>query len=207
MIGIYNYTVVLTYIGMIVGFTGITCILNGDLNGALICLMISGVCDMFDGKIAFTMERTKREKRFGIQIDSLSDLVCFGALPAAIIYSGCGKSDLSFLSAAFYLLCALIRLASFNVDEEERQEHENGKRSIYLGLPVTTAALIFPVLFGIGLKHNWPLHIAAPLSMLITAAFFLIPFRLQKPVITAKIRVWIFSAFGLLAAAVAFVKL
>ena len=53
---------------------------------ALLCLMFAGFCDMFDGKIASTMKRTKQEKRFGIQIDSLSDLICFGALPALIVF-------------------------------------------------------------------------------------------------------------------------
>ena len=86
MLGIYNYTVILTYFGMLVSFTGLTFAIQGDLRTALTCLMISGVCDMFDGKIASTMERTAREKRFGIQIDSLSDLICFGVLPAVITW-------------------------------------------------------------------------------------------------------------------------
>ena len=83
MLGVYNYTVILTYIGMLTGFTGITCAIHNDLKGALICLMIAGVCDMFDGKIASTMERTREEERFGIQIDSFSDLICFGVVSPA----------------------------------------------------------------------------------------------------------------------------
>lgn len=84
MIGFYNYTVILTYLGTVSGFTGITYVLSGDIRAALICLMISGFCDMFDGKIASTRKRTPQEKRFGIQIDSLSDLICFGLLPGII---------------------------------------------------------------------------------------------------------------------------
>ena len=78
MIGYYNYTVILTYIGTLFGFVGITFIWGGDLRTALICLMLAGFCDMFDGKIASTMKRTKQEKRFGIQIDSLSGMVQCG---------------------------------------------------------------------------------------------------------------------------------
>ena len=81
MIGYYNYTVILTYIGTLFGFAGITYIWNGNLKMALFCLMCAGLCDMFDGRIASTMKRTKPEKRFSVQIDSLSDLVCFGILP------------------------------------------------------------------------------------------------------------------------------
>ena len=80
--GYYDYTVILTYIGIFIGFTGIVFIMEGKYREASICLMISGMCDMFDGTVASTKQRNRREKRFGIQIDSLSDLICFGVLPA-----------------------------------------------------------------------------------------------------------------------------
>ena len=172
MLGFYNYTVILTYLGMLTGFVGITCAFSGNIRGALFCLVIAGVCDMFDGKIASTMERTRQEKRFGVQIDSLSDLVCFGV---------------RIIPCAIYALCALIRLAWFNVDEEERQDRESSRRKVYLGLPVTTAAVIYPLMLGFGWKYHWPLKTLLPLVMLLTAAAFLTPFRLRKPTLpTAK---------------------
>lgn len=185
MIGFYNYTVILTYLGMLSGFAGIACAFGGNLRSALICLVIAGVCDMFDGKIASTMERTRQEKRFGIQIDSLSDLVCFGVLPAMLVYAN-GGGKLRWLPSALYLLCVLIRLAWFNVDEEERQDREGGRRKVYLGLPVTTAAVIFPLLFGLGRKYNWPLQLLAPFVLLFTATAFLTPFRIRKPALPEK---------------------
>lgn len=86
MLGFYNYTVVLTYVGMLTGFAGILFAAGGQVSPALLCLLGAGFCDMFDGKIASTRPRTQQEKRFGIQIDSLSDLVCFGVLPAVIVW-------------------------------------------------------------------------------------------------------------------------
>ena len=181
MLGIYNYTVILTYFGMLVSFTGITFAAHGNIRGALTCLMISGVCDMFDGKIASTMVRTTREKRFGIQIDSLSDLVCFGVLPALIVYHSTGESSFSFYIGGLYLLCALIRLAWFNVDEEERQETSDGAREVYLGLPVTMSALFLPAVLGIGRALGLPLGKLAAGLLLLMGAAFLTPFRLKKP--------------------------
>lgn len=61
MLGYYNYTVVLTYLGMVMAFTGILIACDGNINEALICLMLAGVCDLFDGPIARTMERKKEE--------------------------------------------------------------------------------------------------------------------------------------------------
>lgn len=49
MLGFYNYTVVLTYMGMLAAFLGILAACNGSERTALLCLMIAGACDMFDG--------------------------------------------------------------------------------------------------------------------------------------------------------------
>ena len=186
MLGIYNYTVILTYLGMLSGFSGILFTFNGDLWAAIVCLMIAGVCDVFDGKIASTKkDRTRSEKRFGIQIDSLSDLVCFGVLPAVIVYS-LGGSWVRAVACGAYVLAALIRLAWFNVDEESRQDFDTGRRKIYLGLPVTSAAGIFPLLFGVGTLRHWPLHIMGPLTLLVVAAAFLTPFAIHKPSLNVR---------------------
>lgn len=183
MLGIYNYTVILTYVGMLFGFSGVVRTISGDIQGALICLMLSGVCDMFDGAIASTMERTKQEKRFGVQIDSLSDLVCFGVLPAAIVCAAAGQGRAVTFLAGLYLLCALIRLAWFNVDEEERQDRENGSRTVYCGLPVTTAALLLPALMELGGRRS---AVLAQLLLPVMGAAFLTPFKLRKPRLPGK---------------------
>lgn len=199
MIGFYNYTVILTYAGTISAFIGITYIWNGNLKMALICLMIAGLCDMFDGKIASTMERTKQEKRFGIQIDSLSDLICFGVLPAMIVLQCAGRKAISVLISAVYLLCALIRLAWFNVDEEERQSRENGCRKTYLGLPVTSSALLLPMFLGVGQLCRLPSEKAAPFFLLCIAAAFLTPFHLKKPGKKGKLFILLLGAAAFVA--------
>ena len=85
LIGFYNYTVWLTFIGMLSSVVGMGFAVQGKIIAAVICLMFSGFCDMFDGIVARTKkDRTDEEKRFGIQLDSLSDIVCFGVLPFVI---------------------------------------------------------------------------------------------------------------------------
>lgn len=187
LVGFYNYTVALTYFGMLMGFTGITLILEGRVQEALLCLLLAGVCDMFDGAIAATKERSRHEKSFGIQIDSLSDLICFGALPALMVYELSGKTGFGFLSGALYVLCALIRLAYFNVMEEERQTREEGRRQSYLGLPVTNIALIFPLCYLIQ-EEFLPNHfVLYPWIAIGTATAFLLPIRVKKPYLPGKV--------------------
>ncbi|MBE6650306.1 MAG: phosphatidylserine synthase [Ruminococcaceae bacterium] len=188
MIGYYNYTVILTYIGTISGFIGISYICDGRISAALICLMIAGFCDMFDGKVASMRERTRQEKSFGIQIDSLSDLICFGALPSMIVlHSTTVVKYISVPVCCIYLLCGLIRLAWFNVDEEERQSNEGGSRKTYMGLPITTSALLVPLFFGLGSLTKLPVNSISPWFLLCVAIAFITPFKLRKPGTVGKI--------------------
>ena len=123
MLGVYDYTVILTYISLMVSIGGMLFSLNGDCRMALVCLAISGLCDMFDGKVARTKkDRTEAEKRFGIQIDSLADIVCFGVSPAILCYRMGMRGLTGVAILLFYVLAGLIRLAWFNVSEEVRQD-------------------------------------------------------------------------------------
>ena len=61
MLGFYNYTVVLTYVGMLTGFAGILFAAGGQVSPALLCLLGAGFCDMFDGKIASTARAPRRK--------------------------------------------------------------------------------------------------------------------------------------------------
>ena len=187
MIGFYNYTVILTYISLVISAVGIGLAVTGDPFSAMLCLMASGVCDMFDGMIARTRKKsTDEEKRFGIQLDSLCDIVCFGVLPAATgITMAEGQSTLlqvaSWAFGALLILGALIRLAYFNVTEETRQATEGGRRKSYLGVPVTTSAMVFPLMFALSLLLPAPLNLwIYPAFVLITAVSFITPVKVPK---------------------------
>lgn len=79
MIGFYDYTVILTYLSLLSGTTGIMLCLNGVGHPYLgmFFLLFSGLCDTFDGKVARSKKnRTEQMKKFGIQIDSLAGSGC-----------------------------------------------------------------------------------------------------------------------------------
>lgn len=147
MLGFYNYTVILTYLGLISSVFGMTEALEGRFTIAISCLVISGICDMLDGKVARTMVRTDDEKKFGIQIDSLCDLICFGAFPAFLGYGLGLRGFWGTTAMCLYVLAAVIRLGYFNVMEEKRQNETTETRKTYQGLPVTSIAIIFPVVY------------------------------------------------------------
>lgn len=130
MIGFYNYTVWLTFIGMLSSVVGMGFAVQGKIIAAVICLMFSGFCDMFDGIVARTKkDRTDEEKRFGIQLDSLSDIVCFGVLPFVIGVSVGAREWWQIAIMALFALAGLIRLAYYNVTEETRQQQTDRRKA------------------------------------------------------------------------------
>ena len=206
MIGYYDYTVVLTYLSMLSATSGIMLCLNdiGHPYLGMFFLMLCGLCDAFDGKVARTKKnRTDQMKQFGIQIDSLSDLVAFGVLPACIGIAMLRSSiefsifpDFKFLHladksaiikiiltviAVFYALAAMIRLAYFNVLEEERQKTEDGANKTYIGLPVTSAALVFPTILLIHIFCNADLTILYFIFLAIVGFLFVSRIQFKKP--------------------------
>ena len=206
MIGVYDYTVIATYASLFVGLCGIFAAMEGEPLYAVLALMIAGILDAFDGRIARTKKnRTEREKRFGIQIDSLNDLVCFGVLPAVIGFASFESRSAFFLaSLAFFTLAALIRLAFFNVTEEERQNTTNEVRKYYLGLPVTSAALLIPF-FWI-LAHYLPVSdsFGYGAACFLLGVLFITPVQIKKP---GLLGILVFAALGLAELAFLFVGL
>ncbi len=186
MIGFYDYTVLLTYLGFASGVIGIYFSVLGNPFAAIICLMFSGLCDMFDGKVARTKKRrTVEERNFGVQLDSLSDLVCFGILPTMIGYSLGVKSSLLVPLLIFYPLAALIRLAYFNMLEVIRNSSTPVKQ--YTGLPVTSAALIFPFIyiFKKFIGTYFPYVYAG--MLLVVGILFITKIKIKKPGIKVMI--------------------
>lgn len=147
-LGYYSYTVILTYIGLLSSVYGMTQAIEGHFRMAIACLVVSGICDMLDGRVARTKkDRTEDEKKFGIQIDSLCDLVCFCVFPAFLGY-GLGLRGFWGTSAmCLFVLAGVIRLGFFNVMEEKRQSMTTEARKDYQGLPVTSIAIIFPIVY------------------------------------------------------------
>lgn len=182
-IGIYDYTVILTYIGLISSVFGITQAIHGDYKAAIFCLAFSGVCDAFDGRIARTKKnRTEDEKNFGIQLDSLCDVICFGVFPALICYLLGVRGLLGLILLFFYCTCAVIRLAFFNVLEGNRQKTEGGSNKVYRGLPVTSIAFILPMAFWLQFfLSELAFLILLHFILLVVAFLFILDFPLRKP--------------------------
>lgn len=183
MIGFYDYTVVLTYMSLASSTVGMMLAINGHFRLAITCLALSGLLDMFDGKVARTKKnRSDDEKMFGVQIDSLCDAICFGFFPALLCYSIGMRGIMAIIVMVYYCIAAVIRLAFFNVLEMNRQRKEGGANKFYHGLPVTSIAIILPIVFLSNFVLSEKIFYWALLATLIvTGTLFIVDFKLKKP--------------------------
>jgi CDP-diacylglycerol--serine O-phosphatidyltransferase len=189
LIGYYKFWVVLTYFSVVSAIIGMYFALSGSLILSLICLMICGLCDMLDGPVAQRKKRSEREKSFGIQIDSLADLISFGVFPVVIGFAVCfgdfSQELVSFRVVMYiavftaYVLAALIRLAYFNVIEAEIQSKRE-KRKYYEGMPVTMVSMLIPLVYTICLITGASLAAVYPVMLLLITVAFITKIKVPK---------------------------
>ena len=178
-----NKSVLITYLGIIFAviamyfsFTKIAFAEINYLRYSLVFLILSGICDMFDGKVARMCKRTTEEKEFGIQLDSLADTVNFLCLPIIIMLSMGMNSIVDIVIYCLFILCGVSRLGYFNVNASL-----DNPVKYYNGLPVTSTSIIYPL---VGLLHGQisinSFHRVIIVVTLITALLFLLKVKVPK---------------------------
>lgn len=176
-IGKWNKSVILSYVGVIFACFGIYLAISGYSNFACICLICAGICDMLDGAVARSIRRSEEEKQFGIELDSLADMVDFIALPIVIILAN-NQNSFSVLASFALAICGIARLAHFNILAKPKTK----KISHYQGLPVTFSALIFPVAFILAkLFYQEQTNFVLPITACLVAFFNILNIKVPKP--------------------------
>lgn len=191
LLGYYNKSVILTYIGAISAVLGMALSFTGQIKYAVLCMIVCGVADLFDGMIARRCKRTEEEKEFGIQIDSLTDMVSFAVFPVVLSFAMGNTEWYHIIISSLYVIAAITRLGYFNVSTSTTTETK-----FYTGLPVTFASLIVVAAFIAGQIFSIT-GIIMPVCLLVTAVLFVLKIKIAKP------RGIAYALLGLLAIALA----
>jgi len=181
MIGKWNRSVIATYVGMLFAVAAVFLLFSNLYGYAMMCFMAAGICDLFDGTIARMCKRTEEEKNFGIQLDSLVDVISFIALPVVAVIKIAGITWYAVAACVLYSVFGVARLAYFNVCQEETEDKDSPIK-YYIGMPVTYAALIFPaiyLLFKLVADQVTGLLMCA--AMGISAVLFVLKLKFIKP--------------------------
>ena len=135
----------ITVLALCLGLTAIRLGYEGRLETAVICIIVAGVLDGLDGRLARFLKGTSR---FGAELDSLSDFVCFGVAPALVLYGFIlhNLRGLGWVAALVFAIASSLRLARFNVmiDDPTRPDW---KKNFFVGMaaPAGAVTVLLPV--------------------------------------------------------------
>ncbi len=143
-LGVYNYSVLLSYISLAFGVFGLFMAIKSNVPSAMTCLVLAAFLEHFDRRIVNSKKKlSSEEKHYSTHVDSLSDLLCFGVLPCAI---GCAvglNSIIHILFYVFYIGSVAIRLSYLNV----KKENDEVSDKYCQGLPVMSIVILLFVLY------------------------------------------------------------
>ncbi len=133
--GIYVLPNLMTLTSMFFGFYSVVASFNSDYERAAWSIMLATVFDVLDGWVA---RITHTATRFGIEMDSLADVISFGVAPGVLVYTWTLQSfgRIGWLGSFFLVACAALRLARFNVQMGSTEKKH------FTGLPTPAAALV-----------------------------------------------------------------
>ena len=192
MLGYWNKSVYITYLGAFIATVGFLFTLKtGDINYSFMGMIIAAVCDMFDGKVARHLKRSEMEKNFGVEIDSLADIVCFITIPALTVYLYGMTEWYQILLLGFYVVCGVIRLAHFNVAQSDKDK----AISYYQGLPVPMSVFFFGIVWLLNKKIAFNPGTVYTFLVPVVGLLHISKFRLKK-----FTNIWFYISVCLLAA-------
>ncbi len=164
--GIYILPNLFTTGSLFAGFYGIVATTNGDFYNAALWILVSSIFDGLDGKVA---RLTGTSTKFGVEYDSLADLVAFGVAPGILMYSWALKpfGRLGWLAAFLFVVCGALRLARFNVQVNTVES----KR--FVGLPIPAAASMVSATVLLFHRFGWGSYKKLAILILIYSLAFL----------------------------------
>jgi CDP-diacylglycerol--serine O-phosphatidyltransferase len=136
--GTYIFPNLFTTANLFSGFFGLVNAINGEFQWTALAVFASGVFDILDGQVA---RLTRATSRFGVEYDSLADLVAFGVAPGLLIFLMALRpyGRLGWLAAFVFMACGALRLARFNV------QVETSSKKYFVGLPIPGGALMIAI--------------------------------------------------------------
>jgi CDP-diacylglycerol---serine O-phosphatidyltransferase len=173
------FTSLSLFCGLLAIFEGLDLDGQGSIVRAMHLLILAGLLDMMDGMVA---RLTRTQSLFGMNLDSLADLVAFGAAPAVLAYHYMMPAYplLAKATCGLYVVCGALRLARYNVQaaKEERRE--------FTGLPIPGGAamvgsLIWVLALWPGINRIFPIERVLPVMMVVVAYLMVSKFPYTGP--------------------------
>ena len=183
IIGQYRLCDFITMGSTLSAVIGIILCFNGHTNLPFLMLVICCLCDSFDGIVARMRKNSEFESSYGVELDSLSDMIAFGVFPAVLALRTV-KYKLIMYIVPLYVLAGLIRLTYFNA----LNINKKAEKGYFRGVPITTIALIYPLFYFIKISSTKVYSIATIILFIVIGTLFITNIRVKKPNIEALIK-------------------
>jgi CDP-diacylglycerol---serine O-phosphatidyltransferase len=152
--GVFVVPATITSLGLLAGFYSLISSIGAHFETAALMIMVAFVCDSLDGRVA---RASHSSSQFGVEYDSLSDVVAFGVAPAALVYTWALRplATLAVVISGLFVVAAALRLARFNVQTAVADKRR------FTGLPVPGAAVMIA---GLVLAYSY-FELASPRTL------------------------------------------
>ncbi len=171
--GIYILPNIFTSLNILFGFYALISSIDGKFIHAAVAIILAGLFDELDGKIA---RATNTTSSFGVEYDSLADLISFGVAPGIMVYLWALRplGRIGWLAAFLFTVCGALRLARFNT-----QTGVSSSRAYFSGLPIPAAAGIVSTTLLFYHRLNWG---EKPNTLLLLVLVYLLSFLMVSNV-------------------------
>lgn len=151
--------------------------INGQPAYAVVALMVSGLCDLFDGFVARRLDRSNMQCRFGGHLDSVVDACSFGFAPVVLMYASGLNGPLEIPLLILFVTCVVWRLAYFDTVGLLGE----GRQRYFTGLPTTYVAMFLPLAFLAGFWSRAMLRGCAGAALVVLALAMISTIPVRKP--------------------------
>ncbi len=163
---------IVTFIGIALSIIGICFCYSNRTDYAIIMMILSGICDAFDGVIAKKI--SKEINLYGVQLDSLADIICSGVLPICICLALGYNSWINTIIYIVFAMFGVIRLAYYNVN--------SSNKDYFVGIPITFSTIIITIVYLL-LRFE----ITFMIALLCLAILFVSKIHIKKPSLIIRI--------------------
>ncbi|MCF6264981.1 MAG: CDP-diacylglycerol--serine O-phosphatidyltransferase [Desulfuromusa sp.] len=167
--GVYLLPNLITAGGIFAGFYVIIAATDGNYERAAWFILLAAIFDGLDGKVA---RLTGTSSKFGVELDSLADVISFGVAPGVLLYLWALRpfGKLGWLAAFLYVICGALRLARFNVQVSTVESRR------FIGMPIPAAACIVAtcVLLFYELGGTGTIKMVSMVALVFLLAFLLV---------------------------------
>lgn len=169
---IWKKSNIVTFLGVMFAILGIWFCYKNLTDYSVIMLILAGICDAFDGPIAKKLDKT--DKKYGVQLDSLADIISSGILPICICMAMGYTSVIDLVIYVIFVICGITRLSYYNINSSGEEN--------FVGVPITFSAMLIPVIYLITKNEIVFMIALASLSFA-----FVTNIKIKKPTMKIKI--------------------